>query len=265
MRAISVLGLLLLLCSGSAKAFTNDIAMLKITRNQMVLSQKITKLYFMLGANLNSEKTQKAFYSAIKEFDNGNLSLKQFAKDSAVEDDVRPMTLSWQVYKKQLLLPFNLVKANELLQMNEQLTKAEQNFLQDVQTASTISIPPAVLESDRQQILSQKIATYYLALYTAAPVPDLEKSFQRAVDSYEAGLTRLINRTDNTAEINKYLSKTKGQWEFSKPGLAYQKNGRFTPFVILATTDAMEKNMDTVALELQQGLLPQKALTSAKL
>ncbi|HET8705026.1 MAG TPA: hypothetical protein VFM46_01890 [Pseudomonadales bacterium] len=265
MRTISLFGFLLCLCSITANAFTNDIELVKITRNQMVLSQKITKLYFMLGANLKAEQTQHALNAAIKEFDNGNLSLKTLAKESSVQDDLRPMTLSWQVYKAQLGRPFVLAKANDLLQMNEQLSTAERNFLQDLQKAFAITIPDAVVASDQQRMLSQKIATFYVALYAGAPVPELEADLQKAVERYDAGLNNLMSKPENTPEIRKYLAKTKGQWDFSKSGLAYQKNGQFTPYVILATTDAMQKSMDTVAAEYQHAFLPQNRLASAKL
>ena len=93
-------------------------------------------------------------------------------------------------------------------------------------------------------MLSQRIATLYLALSWKLPVDGLEANFNQAVAEFDQALHDLIAAQQNTAAINKALEQVNAQWRYARAGFRLSADSRYVPTVIATTTETLLRQMN---------------------
>ncbi len=213
---------------------------------QRMLSQRIIKNYLYIGMKVAKSKATKEMNSANKEFIESLGSLKIALQNNPEALNLIEFTeLSIDDLKELLKEDYNTENAQLALDLSETLLEGSQyivNLLDKGSNAKAISI---VDISGKQRMLSQRIAKYYIAYQIGIKDKNTIDQMNSSVESFQNGLTKLLNNPSNTPEINIKLDKVNKLWKIvNKFYLNIEKGG--LPIIVYNTTNKITKEMNVI-------------------
>ena len=193
---------------------------------QRMLSQRMSKAYLALLANLDNNQAHNVLDRSMALFDRQLTELKGFAPNPTVQDTYQQLDQAWSEFKLLLVgaVPSRSGALKVLQSDAKVLALANQGTLQYEQSSGKPSAQ-LVNIAGRQRMLSQRMAKFYLAsslqLEQSMAASELEKSRREFVTALET----LRQAPQATDKIRADLALADGQWVFFNQALNQTKTG----------------------------------------
>jgi len=212
---------------------------------QRMLSQRIAKAYFFLGANTRPDKARVQLKGGIDKFQKNHDELKAEVSDQAVQEVLSFVEFAFTEFKDLTAQPYNKENAALVLDLSETLLETSHDVVLKLEALSKEKKDKIVNISGRQRMLSQRIAKYYIAYRQGFQDDNSVHQLERAVQDFESALELLSNEKRNTPQIKAKLNKTQGYWNLVKGFFLDIKKGGL-PVTVFASTDKIMGLMNEV-------------------
>ncbi|MEZ5591365.1 MAG: type IV pili methyl-accepting chemotaxis transducer N-terminal domain-containing protein [Gammaproteobacteria bacterium] len=230
--ATSLVGAMLLVTAPVQAQVNSIIEAVDQAGVQRMLSQRILKTYGLVVLNVKVSEHQKQLTESVKQYENILSDLQGFSgTEQEAKELMNTVRAQWEPVKRLASAPPTLEKVSELHHATDDLLAANEELVHELARETHSDAGHVVDISERQQMLSQRIA----ALYNLHALGVDEESFREQLDNatfeFMLGLEELIGYEGNTRSVNAALKKAKTQFrmlEFSvnKEGTTY------FPFVV---------------------------------
>ncbi len=251
MKHLTGLLLALVLCvfGGEALAQINDVnsAINKAGRQRM-LSQRMAKVYFQIGQQVEVERSKKLLDASVALFDRQLVELKNYSPTPEIRETYQKLEKSWIAYKDLLLgsIPAKENGSKVLALSEDVLALAQQGTVQLEKYAGS-NAGRLVNISGRQRMLSQRMAKFYQALAWNVGNESSASDLDKAQKEFAAAQKELASSPVNTVKIQESLELVNQQWFFFKTALVQKAGSDKRPQTAVATTsERILEEMDAV-------------------
>ena len=240
---IAVLGLLFSQ-SGYAKIDSLTEAINKAGRQRM-LTQRMLKSYSMMGIDVQREGAEQQLGFAIRLFERQLQELKAFAPTLEIKASLQKVSSLWQSFHQQLQPPISSERAKAMLRLNDDLLRAADRVVLQLEDVSATSYGRLVNISGRQRMLSQRLAKFYMLRAWGVDTAEVRSASMQAKNEFRGALDELIAASENTVSINQELDKANTQWGLFKHALE-RKGDNYVPLIVAMTSENLLKRMDRI-------------------
>lgn len=245
----------LALLSPPSWAAINAAEAMNLSGMQRMLSQRIAKTYLMIGAEVRPDRAEQQLDQSIAKFESNYLALGEYAPTAPIRSALEDAGKTWQRYRELALSRPDKQQALVILELSDQLLAQSEQVVQLLERHSGGQSARLVNRSGRQRMLSQRIATLYLAMSWRLPVAGLEQSFNQAVAEFDQALQELQQARQNTPAIAKGLQQAEAQWRFTRAGFNLSNDSRFVPTVITTTSETLLWQMNELTSQYERVML----------
>lgn len=233
-----LLAALLAMTGGEALAQIHDLnsAINKAGRQRM-LSQRMAKVYFQIGQQVDVERSKKILDASVAAFDRQLVELKNFAPTPEIKENYLKLEKSWLAYKDLLIgaVP-SQDNGRKVLEISDQVLSLAHQGTVMFEKQSTSSAGRLVNVAGRQRMLSQRMAKFYQAIAWGIGNEKSAEELEKARKDFVAAHQELSNAPANTPQIKDSLELVKQQWIFFDAALNQKAVADKRPQINVATT-----------------------------
>jgi nitrate/nitrite-specific signal transduction histidine kinase len=187
---------------------------------QRMLSQRMAKGYMALGLGVMSDTADKALATSMALFDRQLTELKVFAPTPDIKATYQQLESKWSEYKGALVgaKPSTQGAASVMSLSNAVLALANQGTVQLEKTSSK-PVGKLVNIAGRQRMLSQRMASHYLAASWNVGAANAKAEMLKAQDEFLLAHDTLAKAPENTERIAGELVLAQQQFVFFQAAL----------------------------------------------
>ncbi len=240
--------MLLCLCTVSLPTWAkiSDAEAVNMSGLQRMLSQRIAKSYLMIGQRVKLKEALQQRDSSVALFEKNLNTLKEYAPNADISDNLKKVESIWLGYKKRVLVSPSRDEALTVIRQSDEILKLSEVVVKQIQDYSNVSAARLVNISGRQRMLSQRIGKLYLTKSWGLSYDSLAQDLTIAINDYENALQELSSSQLNTPEIEDGLIQVKRIWTFSKAGFALSGESLYVPTTIANTTENLLTHMQRI-------------------
>jgi hypothetical protein len=226
-------------------AISDGIKLIDIAGQQRMISQRIAKDYLYRGRGIAVDKADAQLKESIRLFKKNQRKLSGMIQDPEIKNLLSFVNMSLDELEGVSKRPFNLNNAQLILDLSESMLEGSQYIVDSIKNALSIKESKIVAEAGRQRMLAQRIAKYYIAYQAGIKDKTTVEQMKKSVDDFSTVHKLLMQNKDNTATINKRLSKVDKLWGVVyKFYLNIEKGG--LPFIVFTSTDDITRMMNEI-------------------
>ena len=244
--ATSLVGAMLLVTAPVQAQVNNLIEAVDQAGVQRMLTQRILKAYGLVVLNVKVSDHQKLLTDSVKQYDTILSDLQGFpgAEQEAKElmNTVRGL---WEPVKRLASAPPALEKMSDLHHATDDLLAANEELVHELARETHSDVGHVVDISERQQMLSQRIAALYNLHALGVDEESYRESLDNATFEFMLGLEELIGYEGNTRSVNSALKKAKTQFRMLEFSVNKEGNTYF-PFVVSEAAKKILNSMHDV-------------------
>ena len=212
---------------------------------QRMLSQRIAKAYFFLGANIRPDKARRQLQESVALFERNHEYLKRTISAKQIKEVLMFEEFAFSEFKELVRKPYTKENGSLVLDLSETLLETSHDVVLKLESASKQKKDKIVNMAGRQRMLSQRIAKFYIAYRLGYKDDNSVFQLNKAVKEFEQALAVLVRQKRNTPEISALLKKVQNYWNLVKGFfLDIEKGG--LPVTVFASTDKIMTIMDQV-------------------
>ncbi len=187
---------------------------------QRMLSQRMAKGYMALGQGVLPSDAERALATSMALFDRQLVELKAFAPTPDIKATYQQLEAKWSEYKGVLVgaKPDAKGAASVMSISNAVLQLANQGTVQ-LEKASNKPVGKLVNIAGRQRMLSQRIASHYLAASWNVGAANAKAEMLKAQDEFLLAHDTLAKAPENTERIAGELVLAQQQFVFFQAAL----------------------------------------------
>ena len=241
--ATSLVGAMLLVTAPVQAQINNMVDAVNQAGLQRMLSQRILKTYGLVVLNVKVSDHQKLLTDSIKQYDNILSDLQSFpGAEQEAKEMMNTVRAQWEPVKRLASAPPVLEKLSELHHATDDLLAANEELVHELARETHSDVGHVVDISERQQMLSQRIAALYNLHALGVDEESYRESLDNATFEFMLGLEELIGYEGNTRSVNSALKKAKTQFRMLEFSVNKEGNTYF-PFVV---SEAAKKILDSM-------------------
>ena len=223
--SLTVLGLAGYNAPAHAQVASINDAINKAGRQRM-LSQRMAKSYLALGLGVLPETADKTLFVSMGLFDRQLTELKVFAPTTEIKSTYQLLEAKWSEYKTALVgeKPSQQGVASVLALSNAVLALANQGTVQ-LERVSNKAVGKLVNVAGRQRMLSQRMASHYLAASWNVQAQNARSEMNKAREEFIAALEVLRSAPEATTRIKQELELADQQFVFFNAALQNLRAG----------------------------------------
>lgn len=204
---------------------------------QRMLSQRMAKVYFQLGQQVDADRSRKILDASVAQFDRQLVELKNYASQPEIKETYQKLEKSWLAYK-DLLIGTNpsVENGRKVLVLSEEVLALAQQGTAQFEKLSGSDAGRLVNLSGRERMLSQRMAKYYQAQAWGVADDKNAANLEKAHKEFGDALRELSVAPANTPKLKESLELVKQQWFFFENALAQKAGADKRPQSTVATT-----------------------------
>ncbi len=241
------LSLLMLLCFSlpvMAEITSISSAINKAGRQRM-LTQRMVKSYTMIGIDVQKDIAQQQLHEAIALFDQQLHELNAYAPNTILKESLSKVETLWQPFRKVLQSPVNRDNAAILLETNDELLRASNKIVLQLQDLSGNAAARIVNISGRQRMLSQRLAKFYMLRAWQFDNAEVRSEMEQARLEFKGALNELQSAKVNNPEVRAQLQEASKQWELFNHGLERNKE-QLVPLIVAMSSESLLNTMNNI-------------------
>jgi nitrate/nitrite-specific signal transduction histidine kinase len=211
---------------GIAQVINLNDAINKAGRQRM-LSQRMAKGYMALGLGVMADTADRTLSTSMALFDRQLIELKVFSPTPEIKSTYQQLESKWSDFKGALVgaKPTTQGAANVIQLSNSVLALANQGTLQLEKTSSK-PVGKLVNIAGRQRMLSQRMASHYLAASWNVQGATAKTEMVKAQEEFLLAHDILLQAPENTERITSELQLAQQQFVFFQAALQNLQIGR---------------------------------------
>jgi hypothetical protein len=212
---------------------------------QRMLTQRMVKSYCMIGIDVQHENAKEQLQKSIDQFELQLSELNAYRPAKPIRGSLDKVETLWKPFKKVLQSPVSRGNAQILLETNDELLRATNKVVMQLQDISGSSFGRLVNVSGRQRMLSQRLAKFYMLRFWKFDNSEVRSEIEQARNEFKGALAELIAAEENSPEIQAKLKEVSKQWALFNHGLGLDAD-KLVPLIAAMTSEKVLIQMNEI-------------------
>jgi len=225
---------------------------INVAGRQRMLTQRMMKLYCIIGLNINVDKNKKEMNAVASLFEKQLKQLEHIegVNNTLISKHLKHVYEYWEPVKNMIALRPSLDGASILRHQTDELLKYAHDFVVALEGVSATSQGKLVNISGRQRMLSQRIASFYIQSVWGVKSESVEGKSKQAKVDFDKAIKLLKAATENTPELDYLLGLVGAQWQVFRAintlGIYTKNNDYAQPALVSDSSDKILSLMNEV-------------------
>jgi len=215
----------------------------KAAADVLALSQQITKNYIYIGQDIQIDKATARLTKSMKQLAGAIKVIESNTTDVDAQNMVRFLKFTYSEIAKVVDLPYSKESGALMIDYSETLLEGAESL---TQRWSKKTDKQGFIELERQALLVERIAKYYIAHRAGFVDFNAVRQLETAVEQFESGLVKInAQKKYYPVWLHPEIEKLNRHWPITKDFyLGVEKND--LPLIVFVYTEYIRKAVDVL-------------------